>query len=150
MHDNLSQRVREFCDAGGLKEYEDEVQLIFARIYEEGCRIASRYDDAACVHEFHPDTCLIRISFNKPFPEPVEMIWTILHEFGHHLAGRIPVSDKKDKAKVIAREREAWELARFEVLRYSRLTERIGNFDRYAAGLVEGYERVLGGEGRDL
>lgn len=144
MRDNLSQRVGEFCDAGGLEEYREEVELIFAKIYEKECRISSQVYDTQCKHEFFPDGCLIRISFKKPFDKVEEMIWTILHEFGHHLSGRIPMCDQEDKSKIVAREKEAWRLARLEVLRYPRLAAQMADFDRYAAELIAGYVRVLG------
>lgn len=139
----IEQKVNEFCRDGNLESYRPELTVIFQRIWDKGCKISARYDMHACSHVFEPG-CLIRISFIKPFCHIEEMIWTILHEFGHHLSGYISKREEESRVTKVPRERLAWELARLEVLRYPRLAKQVEDFDRYAALLLEGYIKEYG------
>lgn len=137
-------KVDEFCVKGSLHEYRDVLLAIFRRITEAGCQICSREDCSISNHDFEADKCQIRISLLKVYEDPLEIIWTILHEFGHHLSGRIDRAKLDDPIFRMAREQEAWERARIEVLIYPVLADNISHFDSYSLRLLDNYKRELG------
>ena len=135
--------VDEFCAKGSLHEYSEILYSIFERIKEAGCRISAREDSAISNHDFETDKCQIRISLLKVYDDPLEIIWTILHEFGHHLSGRIDRAKLDDPIFRMAREQEAWDRARIEVLIYPVLADNISHFDSYSLRLLDNYKRKL-------
>jgi hypothetical protein len=133
----FDRNVDEFCDYGNLEKYRDLLIDIFSKIEIAGCRISTRQDKPLNIHsKTENGNCLIQIyadpKFNQCFyQDPIEIVWIILHEFGHHQIG---VIDKKDVNNPEIRnfhEKKAWEYARTEVLKYQMLSDRITEFDYY-------------------
>lgn len=122
--------INEFCDKGILENYRDILSKIFDEIEGMGCQISSRYNENRSSHEFYIDGCHIRICLNEIYNESIHIIWTILHEFGHHLSGKHS-SARINPVEKLEREELAWRIARDKALEYPALAANISNFDTY-------------------
>ena len=137
-------RLNEFCDIGNLEDYKEILQAIFNKIDDANCSISARDDRGPAIHEFPNErgSCHIRIPLKTFTNNPIEGIWVILHEFGHHQSGRI---DKKQFTKdiIFQREKEAWNFAREELLLFPKLANDILEFNKYAQKCLESYRTNL-------
>ena len=144
-HDKKEQKVNAFC-AKGLENYRDIIAAIFKQIEKSKCHISARYDGGHSLHEF-TDTngkCRIRICLQKQYDNPIEIIWIILHEFGHHLSEPMDVEDRSNFQLRIEREKLAWEKAEKLLILYPKLLELKSNFDNYQKQCLETYMRNWG------
>ncbi|MBI5539790.1 MAG: hypothetical protein HY951_07010 [Bacteroidia bacterium] len=135
----IEQRVNEFCYKGNLEEYRDILKDLFQKIYDSGCQISTRDDSVVSQHETINEKCLIRISLHPINNIPIQTLWTIFHEFGHHLSGAINKKDENDWNIRYASEERAWEQAKIEVLKYPTLSKQINDFDKYKTKCLEDY-----------
>ncbi|MEO8402992.1 MAG: hypothetical protein ABI480_00295 [Chitinophagaceae bacterium] len=135
------QTLDEFCENGKLNDYRSLLTQIFERIIMGKCKIAAQYNCNKSLHSFDLNSCIIRISLSKTYNNPIEIIWTLFHEFGHHKSGKI---DKKllDPVTTLRREQEAWDLARQEILIYPELLATLSEFEKYKQKCLEGYEKA--------
>ncbi len=133
------QKVNEFCKEGNLEEYREILQDIFQKIENANCRITARYDSDFSVHEENNGKCLIRISLRNNNVVPINILWTIFHEFGHHISGTIEKKDENDFNKKILSEKNAWRNAKIEVLKYPSLNCRIDEFEKFRNECLETY-----------
>ncbi|MEO6729830.1 MAG: hypothetical protein ABIN01_01340 [Ferruginibacter sp.] len=138
MSSRKEQKINEFCKEGNLEDFREVLALIIEEMEKSGCRIYARYNENRSSHEFFVKDCCMRICLKDIYNEPVELIWTILHEFGHHLSGRVKF-DEIDSSTKINREKIAWEKARPFVLKFPLLAEKIKKFDSYAEECLKGY-----------
>ncbi len=129
--------LNEFCHNGNLENFRDLLSLIFDQIRLAGCCISARYEKDQSSHEFELDGCRMRICLNPIYEEPIHLIWTILHEFGHHLSGRPEKTNDFEFKK--RREKLAWEIARQQALKYQVLANEIENFDFYSKICLKSY-----------
>lgn len=138
-------RLNEFCTVGNLEAYREVLQKIFSRIDKEECIISTRDGNGPSVHEFPDENgqCLIRIPLKSFSKNPVQAIWVILHEFGHHLSGSITKAELTNDIRM-KREIQAWELARKEMVLIPELVSQLPEFDNYAEECLEDYRKKLG------
>ena len=101
-----SRLLNEICDVGMLEEYRNVVDVLLEMIIKKGCRISIRYDVEysnivdAVDHGSH-----IRVSL-KNVKDPLDIIWKLLHEYGHFLSGKT-----KSNTSILEREELAWRYA---------------------------------------
>lgn len=137
-------RLNEFCAIGNLEAYRDILREIFAKIDSAKCSISTRDDFGPSIHEFPDDNgkCRIRIPLRNFAQNPVQAIWVILHEFGHHQSGFIAKNDLTNEVRM-KREIEAWEFARKEMVLIPEFTSQLLDFDNYAEECLEDYRKKL-------
>jgi hypothetical protein len=133
-------RLDEFCKVGNLEDYRDVLQAIFSKIDQANCRISTREDGGRSIHEFpnQDGNCYTRIALKSFAENPIEAIWVILHEYGHHQSGTVEKSSFT-KTVSLAREQQAWNIAREELLQYPTLACHIIEFDNYAHKCLKSY-----------
>ena len=135
----LERKVNEFCVEGNLERYRTVLTEIFIEIQNSECRISTRDDGGPSIHEFQAETqCIIRIPVSKFKKDPIKAIWTILHEYGHHLSGSVTAAQLKSVV-VIERERKAWRHARSFVVKHKMLSKQLDDFDIYAKECLGSY-----------
>ncbi len=120
----------EFCTNGYLYNYRSTLEIIFRQVLNDGCNISTRYDSHQSCHSKNCDNgrCRIWISLvPKRYNRPEDIIWTILHEFGHHFA---PLSkeDENNIDKRIQNEEGAWDWAEQKVYTIDELKNQIDKF----------------------
>jgi Zn-dependent peptidase ImmA (M78 family) len=96
----IFQTVRELVDKGKLSDFQAELYLIIKEIYTEKCGIVCEDEEKYSRIEpmpFSESKPIIHIGL-KDRESPVDIIWSILHEFGHLLQGvdglRVPEKGK--------------------------------------------------------
>ncbi len=138
-------KINEFCQNGDLEEFRQVLISIFQKIENQNCSISARYDGGSSVHEFQniDGSCKIRIPIMNYSENPIEAIWVILHEFGHHLSGPILRSDfrKASKEFILDREIRAWEFARNELENFPELLSKIKDFESFTLKCIASYQR---------
>lgn len=139
MINNKQQKLNEFCKVGYLEPYRNELSDIFDLIDSEDCNISSRTDEFSSQHIYDNETCRIRISLQRRYDDPIEIVWTILHEFGHHCSGRAPRVRLNKEQKVI-REQLAWEYAEDMLCQFPKLLERKQEFISYMQKCLSTYQ----------
>ena len=135
----IERTINEFCANGYLENFKQVIVAIFKEINTENCQISARYDENKSSHIFSGEKCRIQITLQNVYEEPIEVIWTILHEFGHHLSGKADKYRKHDFLYTIEREKLAWKLARFKAIAHPLLLKQIDSFDRYSEKCIESY-----------
>lgn len=111
--------INEFCYNGNLEKYRIVLVKLFKEIFDAGCGISARYDSSECSHSKDPKSCRIMISLQPGLhKKPEHILWTILHEFGHHFSP-LKLEDENDIDKIIDSEEKAWDWAenRFNSIR---------------------------------
>jgi len=105
-------KIKELIEKGNLEKYSDVLNVIIKDIHKSGCTLYFREDsDIRSSHSRTENNCHIRISLKEgiyKFPEFI--IWVLLHEFGHHFQNNTK-EDLRDKSKLIAIEKDAWNFA---------------------------------------
>lgn len=139
----LNRKVNEFCRLGNLEAFREIITAIFVEIANNNCRISARTDSGPACHNFQKENCSIKIPILRYTENPIDAIWVILHEFGHHLSGDIPMVELNNPAVRLNREIEAWDFARIHVLKFPVLADRIDEFDTYAERCLDSYRREL-------
>jgi hypothetical protein len=124
--------VKEFVSYG-LNEYSDEIRQILEIINSKGCRVSCHSVDqkSVCTWKFAGGP-LLRISILKK--TPTEIIWDLLHEFGHFLDGEPDGEEQK-----LDREIQAWSYASEELSKYPRLLLLKSNFESYKEKCLVSY-----------
>lgn len=139
----INRKVDEFCKLGNLEVFREIIISIFNDISHKGCSISTRTDFGSACHNFQQNNCSIKIPILRYADNPIVAIWVILHEFGHHLSGDIPIAElHKDDVK-LSREIEAWDIARTYVYKFHTLADRIAEFNLYAESCIDSYRRKL-------
>jgi hypothetical protein len=138
MRSKIDRTIDEFCNIGKLESFRTSVSQLFKHIEASGCTISSRQDEKRSSHEFNNKKCIMRICLLDIYNEPIEIIWTILHEFGHHITGK-PSEKQIDFSSKLDRERIAWQEGRLIALNFPAFTERIYDFDKYANHCLQTY-----------
>lgn len=139
----LQQKIDEFCLRGNLESYRQVLTSIFQRILSEGCNIAAFYTNDQTKHsDAKPCIIKIRLSYNQSsdlYAQPEEIIWSILHEFGHHLDGKPDSDQMMNPHYVFEREKQAWKYAESEIDRYEDLRNHIGAFNTFKEKNLQTY-----------
>ncbi|QJB35918.1 hypothetical protein HF329_33255 [Chitinophaga oryzae] len=131
--------VDEVCKKGQLEEHRDTIKAIFTLINEKGCKIATRYErPTSSVDWSAADGPIIRLNLlsNK---EPIHIIWSLLHEYGHFLSGK-PATARLDDDQQMAREVLAWEHADQQLIEFPELCECRQAYHQYRAACLKTYE----------
>jgi len=105
MKSRFEQKVDEFCANGHLEQYRKLLTRILSDMEAKGVTISARYDVEFSNFEDYDDQAenkRIRISL-KNVTVPLDVIWILLHEFGHFLSEKRQPGDN-----VISREEMAW------------------------------------------
>lgn len=136
----MNKKLDEFAQISKHKNFLTIILQIFKEIEFEGCNISARYDTGPSIHEFSEKgrNCLIRIPIKEFVNRPSEAIWTILHEFGHHMSGNIS-KNKLNEETILMREKEAWDFARKYILNIQELHDNIEQFEIYAEKCLKSY-----------
>jgi hypothetical protein len=93
--------VDEICDIGKLKEFRSPLTDLITRIYAEGLKVSTRYDiGQSSIFRGHIRVTLVGVI------EPLDIIWEMMHEYGHFLSG-----ERKPEDSDIQREEMAWSYA---------------------------------------
>jgi Zn-dependent peptidase ImmA (M78 family) len=109
--------------------YNDVVEQEVLRIYKSGCSIAI-VDNVAQfgAYSWHEHTkdqqCIIRL--NAQADNPKHILWTLFHEFGHHL----DTTEYQNTTKV-DREFQAWKYAEDEFRLYPFLEQDYNDFKQF-------------------
>lgn len=127
--------IKEICTKGDILQYEQIINTQTHKIVEKGCSISCRYDRGHSVFEQQPDKPPhIRISLIDKKPTPLNIIWAILHEYGHLVSG-----NKKKEDDTIDREELAWENAQKELKEYPELLKEESSFLAYKTFCLNSY-----------
>ena len=141
----LEKRVDEFCENGNLDFNKSTLNQIFDKIRDNGCKISARYDSDISKHEYDYENKIsrIRISLSKKYDKSIHIIWTILHEFGHHLEGPISKKDEKNIEIRKSNELNAWKHAEKEIKNYPELFKLSSDFKDYCNSCLITYGTSL-------
>lgn len=120
-----SHLLDEICDKGRLEEYRGTLQKIIIMIMEKGCKISTRYDvHYSNIEENKENGYHIRVSLANS-GEPLDIIWTLLHEYGHYLSGKKQPGDSR-----LQREQLAWTYADKLVAEFPQLSVNRQSYER--------------------
>ncbi len=135
----IEEKVNEFCKKGELYDYRDILLKIFEDIVKKGCWIypVEIFGDEKSSHQINGTCCHIEISLkSNQYSNPLDIIWTILHEFGHHLSG-LP----NGKEKSIERERQAWDLGQKILNEFPKLKVKEKDFENFRDTCLINYKK---------
>jgi len=130
--DKETRTINEFIQKGNLSELSSEVDSIIRKIFSNGCTICCHYISDKSSYNSGPPP-IIRIEMNDR-NVPVQIIWDILHEYGHFLSG-----EQEKKGPKINRELLAWQYAKKELENYPKLRQMILEFEAYAEFCLRTY-----------
>ncbi len=95
--------VNELCKNGNLENHREPLASLLDLIHKSGVKVSTRYDMPSSSYEAYVDADKrIRVSLYD-LTDPLDVIWEIMHEFGHHLSG-----ERKPEDDTMAREELAW------------------------------------------
>lgn len=138
MKEKIPLLLQEIVQVGKLEDYNTELDEIVKCIKQNGCEISTTYiEDRSCLvsSKTSSNKNRIRLSLKEPRSHPLDLIWDLLHEFGHHQSG-----PKQDTDDTIEREELAWELAEIELAKYPRLLQEVGNFISHKNNCLKTYK----------
>lgn len=141
MNEKLARTIDEFCDLGNLEDYREVIAQIFKEIEADGCKIAARTDGVVSQHEHNANDCIMRISLVKDhYTKPIEIIWTILHEFGHH-QDPLRKEDENDSERRLQSEEKAWSWAESKLDDFKELLAEKDSFLNFKQKCLHTYSR---------
>jgi hypothetical protein len=129
--------VNEIVDLCDLQEFENTLIQIVDKIENSNCRITTRTDISAssCQQSIGDSTdSVIRISLKNKRADSIEVIWDILHEYGHLISGA-----RAEIQSDLEREIEAWKFANLELDNYPDLQCYVKQFNMYKQRCLETY-----------
>jgi hypothetical protein len=138
IRDPFTRKIDEFCEKGDLHKYRGFLITLFREIERKGCYISARDDVMVSSHSKSPDDCRIRISFKEKHKNSLHVIWTILHEFGHHF-DPMRKEDENNIDIIIEQEEKAWKWAYDKMLTYSEFKGKEGSFLECEKAYLEKY-----------
>ena len=138
MKDRQSRLLSEVCAVGNLDDYRHTLTILFRVIKASECKLSTRYDveysniEDSIEHGNH-----IRISL-KNVENPLDIVWKLLHEYGHFLSGR-----RKKADSILEREELAWNFADNLVKNYPQLMLEKKSYDKCKEECLNSYRRFL-------
>jgi hypothetical protein len=133
------QRIDEFCDRGNLEPHRDVLTRILDDLGEDDVSISARYDALYSAYEpYLEQGKFIRVSLLN-VEIPLDVIWIMLHEYGHYESGAIQPNDTQ-----IYREELAWEYARKRMQNYPELAIETESFEKCRQRCLNSYYRKHG------
>ena len=134
-----SRLIDEISTIGKLEDYRNTLEDILVLIHNDGCRVSTRYDVVySNIGENLEYGRYIQVSL-KNVSKPLDIIWKLLHEYGHYLSG---VKESKDFT--IEREVLAWDNAEKMVMTYPDLVAKIWDFNQCKMECLDSYRRMNG------
>jgi hypothetical protein len=103
--------VRHLVEKGNLLSYKEELVIIISKVYFEGCFIhvdEHKSSSSITSNPFRPSNSRTLVIGIKDRNEPIEILWSILHEYGHIIQGHPSPDILKDRQLQYEREAEAW------------------------------------------
>ncbi|TMI73287.1 MAG: hypothetical protein E6H09_07760 [Bacteroidetes bacterium] len=95
--------LNELCKNGNLEDHRVPLSCLLDLIIESGVKVSTRYDKSSSNYEAYFESDLrIRISLLNVV-DPLDVIWKIMHEFGHYLSGK-----REPEDSTMDREEQAW------------------------------------------
>jgi hypothetical protein len=90
--------IDEICQVGKLEDYRMPLTDLITRIYADGLKVSTRYDVGhSSILNGHVRVTLIGVI------HPLDIIWELIHEYGHFLSG-----ERKPEDTDLEREEKAW------------------------------------------
>lgn len=140
--DNRSRLINEICKEGKLEPYRVTLTSILNKIYAQGAYVSCRYDRTASNIDPHPEKPYhIRLAM-VGVKHPLNIIWALLHEFGHYLDGKRLNSDED-----IPREQSAWKHAEAFLMQYAELIAQYELYEIYRDWCLDTYFSYYGNSG---
>jgi len=132
--DRKTQLLNELCSNGHLEKHRKVLSKILNEIHDSNCKISCRYDKIGSNIEQHREEGYphIRISL-VAVEEPLNIIWAILHEFGHYKSGK-PNGETKMEREIIA-----WDIAENSLKQYLELLVDFDSFQRHKDYCLSSY-----------
>lgn len=140
----IAQTVRNLVDEGHLSDFKAELELIVAKIYQLDCGIVcEKLEKSSWLTQtaHKKNRGLMHIGLKDRWT-PVDIIWSILHEFGHLLQDveELPVVEE-DIALKYFREKDAWDRAEIEMKTYPKLASLAKQFYSYRDAQLISYQK---------
>ena len=136
-----SRLLDEVCSVGKLEDYRETLRYIFLLINESGCKVSTRYDVGySNINDSVENGSHIRISL-VAVQYPLDIIWKLLHEYGHFLSGKRQPTDS-----TIYREELAWKYADELLERYPELVIHKDAYERCKEECLISYRRKFSHE----
>lgn len=129
----------EVCERGQMEQYRYLVKDVFDWVNNHGCRIMTRYERPESSCEWSAtEAPIIRLN-PKNNADPLDIIWTLLHEYGHFLSGK-PATSRLNSQQKFERELLAWEYADKELINFRMLDEYKQLYFSYRAYCLKTYK----------
>ncbi len=137
--DPKEQLIDELCANGHLEEYRETIRALLTEINDNGAYVSCKYNEAASN---------IDPSFERPkhirasminVKTPLNIIWVILHEYGHYLDW-----PRNPEHLVVQREEKAWQIAEEVLIKHPQLTPNIAGFYMHREWCLDSYYRNYG------
>lgn len=124
----------EICTVGNLEEYRNQTRSILDMITDSGCTVSTRYDVSySNIEDYIEGSNHIRVSMVNG-DEPLTILWSLLHEFGHFLSGKKSADDS-----IVRREELAWRHADELLKKYPELLSKIDNYNAFKNKCLKSY-----------
>jgi hypothetical protein len=129
-------KVNKLCERFGLEQYRTSIEAIFENIHGHG--ILTDIQDRKDSRKGDPFRREIIIIGVKDRSDPLHIIWSILHEFGHYL----DTSEVGDNfaEKQLYREKLAWDIGFEELKKYPDLYKHKQSYLERADYCIELYK----------
>lgn len=128
------QLVNELCANGNLEKFRETIKKMLTDIYQKGAKVSCKYNEAASNIDRSLDRPKhIRVSMIQ-VKDPLNIIWNILHEYGHYLDWPRIVDHT-----VIQREENAWKKAEIEINKYPELIKEMESFKNHRDWCLQTY-----------
>jgi hypothetical protein len=135
---NQIRLLNEVCEVGKLEEFRHTLNQLFDEIGQSGCKVSARYDvEYSNIQDSIEHGSHIRISL-KNVGNPIDIIWKLLHEYGHFLSGNRKVGDS-----ILQREELAWSHADNVLKNYPQLILLEESYDRCKEKCLNSYRLLL-------
>lgn len=129
--------IDELCHNGDLEDYRETIRDILSVITATGIKVSTRYDVSFSNIESPTDNITrIRVSL-KNVKAPLNIIWQLLHEFGHFLSGKAKPGDT-----LLFREELAWQFADKLLGDFPALTAHKKEYEKHKLECLNSYRKL--------
>lgn len=123
-----------------LPKYEIVIEKIVRNICKNKCQIDIDFKAEVSKHCENLNYCIIYIKGDFEGSDSKELIWDMLHEFGHHQdVIPIPKGKENDDRLMLEREKRAWENADTEFKLYPELSKDVNGYEFYKKSCLRSY-----------
>lgn len=111
MINKIQLKVAEIKSYFELRNFDDIIERIIHEIYNANCKLMVNPNATYSKHQVTSIDCIIILGVNKDRNE-LEILWDLLHEFGHHSdPNKLSKGDSQNVNERIRREKTAWAYA---------------------------------------